>query len=64
MVEILLWYFRHFTTLDILFRATYIHVKINEKELPPDGIQAEKEKMIINGRYNVLQKIHEETFKS
>ena len=49
MVEIPLWYFRHFTTLDILFRATYIHVKINEKELPPDGIQAEKEKMIING---------------
>lgn len=35
MVEIPLWYFRHFTTLDILFRATYIHVKINEKELPP-----------------------------
>lgn len=59
MVEIPLWYFRHFTTLDILFRATYIHVKINEKELPPL-----KEKMIINGRYNVLQKIHEETFKS
>lgn len=36
MVEIPLWYFRHFTTLDILFRATYIHVKINEKELPPE----------------------------
>ena len=50
------WWNRDFTTLDILFRATYIHVKINEKELPPDGIQAEKEKMIINGRYKVLQK--------
>lgn len=35
-----------------------------KRSSPPDGIQAEKEKMIINGRYNVLQKIHEETFKS
>ena len=64
MAKIPLWYFHHFTTLDFLFRATYIHVKINEKELAPDGIPVEKEKMIINGRYKVLQKIHEETFKS